>query len=559
MYMKVGLREDQLKLDTHVLSLVGSTIRRMSSLQAYLLKLLKKNEITQQQYDEMRPRNARPARAHGLPKIHKNFTNLPKFRPIIDTTGTTQALVGKFVTNFLKPLTTNEFTVKDSFEAAERIKNIDNTLFQNGFTFVSFDVETLFTNVHIKRTIALIMKRIYDENLLPTNLSKRTLKKLINDTCTKTAFTFNNQFYEQTDGVSMGSSLGPVLANIIMTEVENVVIRPLIEQGLIKFYSRYVDDTLLLVKKTGLMFIHERLNNFDSNLRFTVDLFDDTLPHFLDLELHEDGVSIYRKNTNTGLYVNFDSYVPWHYRIAWIRSLVSRATKICSSDKLNNEINNVKKFASWNGFPRQIVEKIVNNTQSNSVSPVSTINDSITVYFRMPFCGSKGQSIFRSCVLKIKRHLKKGKVVKFKLLNDITKIGMYCNVKDSTPMLCRSNLVYKFQCPGCCSSYIGKTERTLFERLNEHGWYDKNSAIFQHLLNCEDISFLQNLMCFGISALSRNEKKSHFINIVRNNTHIIDTSPNWNILSFKEALKIKEFLPSLNVGLKASKELQLFS
>ena len=48
----------------------------------------------------------------------------------------------------------------------------------------------------------------------------------------------------------MGACLGPVLANIVMTELEKVVVGDLIQKGLVKFYARYVDDTLLLVKPT---------------------------------------------------------------------------------------------------------------------------------------------------------------------------------------------------------------------------------------------------------------------------------------------------------------------
>ena len=40
--------------------------------------------------------------------------------------------------------------------------------------------------------------------------------------------------------VSMGSSPGPVLANIVMTESERVIIEPLITYGKTKFYIRYV-------------------------------------------------------------------------------------------------------------------------------------------------------------------------------------------------------------------------------------------------------------------------------------------------------------------------------
>ena len=56
--------------------------------------------------------------------------------------------------------------------------------------------------------------------MLKIIIKKRTLKKLLNNCYTKNAFTFNIVIYEQIDGASMGSCLGPALANIIMTELE---------------------------------------------------------------------------------------------------------------------------------------------------------------------------------------------------------------------------------------------------------------------------------------------------------------------------------------------------
>ena len=44
------------------------------------------------------------------------------------------------------------------------------------------------------------------------------------------------------DGVSMSSSLGAVLTNVIMTGFERIVVDKLIKDGLTKFYIRYVDD-----------------------------------------------------------------------------------------------------------------------------------------------------------------------------------------------------------------------------------------------------------------------------------------------------------------------------
>ena len=58
-----------------------------------------------------------------------------------------------------------------------------------------------------------------------------------------------------------------------MIDLENKVIKPLMNVGTIKFYFRYIDDTLLIVKPQDLSRIHKLLNGFDKNLKFTVDLF----------------------------------------------------------------------------------------------------------------------------------------------------------------------------------------------------------------------------------------------------------------------------------------------
>ena len=41
----------------------------------------------------------------------------------------------------------------------------------------------------------------------------------------------------------MVSSLTPVLANIILTEFEKVVLTPRMESGILKLHYRYLDDT----------------------------------------------------------------------------------------------------------------------------------------------------------------------------------------------------------------------------------------------------------------------------------------------------------------------------
>ena len=122
----------------------------------------------------------------------------------------------------------------------------------------------------------------------------------------------------------MGSSFGPLFANIIMTEMEKTIIRKFIDDKILLFYGRYADDTLVVIKRIKhLKLVHDALNNFNKKLNFSVDTFDSIVPHFLDIEIHPDGLSIYYKDTNTGQYTHYNIYFPWCYKTSWTSSLVN--------------------------------------------------------------------------------------------------------------------------------------------------------------------------------------------------------------------------------------------
>ena len=81
----------------------------------------------------------------------------------------------------------------------------------------------------------------------------------------------------------MGSSLGPILGNNIMTELERIIVKDLVNKSLIKVSVWYVDDILLLVKEEDIKFIHKCLYSFDNNIKFTIDNFPDDNVHFFDI------------------------------------------------------------------------------------------------------------------------------------------------------------------------------------------------------------------------------------------------------------------------------------
>ena len=118
----------------------------------------------------------------------------------------------------------------------------------------------------LKTTIDIILRRIYTNHELTTSFTKKEMKELLL-LCTKNAhFTFNGQIYIQVDGVAMGSSLAPLLADILMIELERSLI-PNLQK--ITFWRHYVNDTICFVKIGLIEYIRSVLNSFHKNIQFT--------------------------------------------------------------------------------------------------------------------------------------------------------------------------------------------------------------------------------------------------------------------------------------------------
>ena len=132
----------------------------------------------------------------------------------------------------------------------------------------------LFTNVPLKETIDILVDKAFEGDWFykthSMQLQKQQLTDLLEIATTNQLFQFNGKLYEQTDGVAMGSPLGPLLANAFMCHIEN----QLEQKSMIpSFYRRYVDDTLVTMPNTELAtdFL-QVLNNVHPSLSFTMEL-----------------------------------------------------------------------------------------------------------------------------------------------------------------------------------------------------------------------------------------------------------------------------------------------
>ena len=116
-------------------------------------------------YEKMLPTSNQPGQLHGTAKTHK-FDNTAditvdnlKFSPIIAQSGTYTYNAAQVIANYLKPLCNNEHIIPNTQEFAKIIREQDPL--KSNEQYVSYDVESLFTNVSVHKTIEYIINEIY--------------------------------------------------------------------------------------------------------------------------------------------------------------------------------------------------------------------------------------------------------------------------------------------------------------------------------------------------------------------------------------------------------------
>ena len=184
------------------------TIGREGKLQRFLSTLNKKSFFSKKQYENIYLSGSQPARLYGNHKTHKLMSESNKltFHPIVSSIGAYNYKLAKFLTSMLDLVILKDHCTKDSLSFCKEIKKVSSTN-----KLISYDICSLFTSISLNGIIDLAVKLIFDNN--PTiKITKKDLKKHFEFATSKTHILFDGNYYDQIDGVAMGSPLGLVLA-----------------------------------------------------------------------------------------------------------------------------------------------------------------------------------------------------------------------------------------------------------------------------------------------------------------------------------------------------------
>ncbi|WP_204107577.1 hypothetical protein [Streptococcus dysgalactiae] len=146
------------------------------------------DEIT---FRSLKPTGSTTPQLYGLPKTHK--AGIP-LRPILSMTNSAQHKLAKWLAKLLKPVRDNvaKYNLKDSFDLAKSLQDMNIGQQVMG----SLDIESLFTNVPLRETIAYVLQCI-EELKINVGLPASELERLLLICTENISFEFQSKTYRQ--------------------------------------------------------------------------------------------------------------------------------------------------------------------------------------------------------------------------------------------------------------------------------------------------------------------------------------------------------------------------
>ena len=117
----------------------------------------------------MKAVDSRPSVLYGLCKVYKKIVDrCPPFRPTLSAIRTPSYKIGKFLVHRMNSITSNQFTVKETFCFAKEIVKEDSSLVMS-----SLDVDSFFTNIPLDETINICTNTVYGEQDVIQGIKKQ--------------------------------------------------------------------------------------------------------------------------------------------------------------------------------------------------------------------------------------------------------------------------------------------------------------------------------------------------------------------------------------------------
>jgi len=174
-----------------------------------------------------------------------------------------------------------------------------------------------------------------------------------------------------------------------MTLFEIEIIQPLIEQNIIQFFERWVDDTLIRIKTTDVNFVLEKFKSFNPQLDFTVERAENiSYKHkiykfipFLDFSINwsptDSFTRVYRKPTSSRVVMPWNEFGPTDWKSGTLIGAIRREithTSLTHMHLVHEGIEFIQKQFSQVGYPKWLISQKINHTVTKVLYPHTQYN-----------------------------------------------------------------------------------------------------------------------------------------------------------------------------------------
>ena len=187
---------------------------------------------------------------------------------------------------------------------------------------ITFDIKDLYVNVPIDETINIIKTKLQQNN---NRQITHQIIAMLKTVLQQNYFAFQQNIYQPKQGISMGSHISGIVAEIFLQNYEDNYMKQFLETKSILYYTRYVDDILIIYDETKInpQIINTQINKIHDSMKFTPTREEHNTINYLDLTIRRHYnkliIDIYRKPTATDTFSNH----PIEQKMATFRSYLN--------------------------------------------------------------------------------------------------------------------------------------------------------------------------------------------------------------------------------------------
>lgn len=311
---------------------------------------------------------ATTARIYGLPKVHKLDVPLRPITSTINSPGS--RLAEKLATDLRDIFPGGDLHLRNSVECK---KFVDSVTLKEDEILVSYDVVSMFTNIPITLVLGILVKResqIKNRLGITFDLLAQIIGFLLRDCA---IFTYGGVTYRQIRGLAMGSSLSPLFAQIVMTDlIETQWNRLPVEPNFIRVY---VDDTISAIEKKRAADMLDVLNAYHGDIRFTMETERDGSINFLDITLmrRNGGITTnwYKKEFASDRLLNYFSGHQHKTIVGTAISHIKTVINLSDESKFEENKQGLIERLRLNNFPEIRILALINEHYSLMKRPTA--------------------------------------------------------------------------------------------------------------------------------------------------------------------------------------------